>query len=101
LACRKSASGKSTWAMEFVAKHNDYVRISRDNYRFMLQATDTHEPKIEALITKLVNNSISQALKVKYNVIYDATNLKLKSINEIIDEFGDIADIDICFLMFQ
>ncbi len=91
------ASGKSTWAKNFISKNDKYVIVSRDSFRGMLKNQDFCEPNIEALITKLVNTSIEHALAAKQNVIYDATNLKMKSINEIIKEFGDIADIDYMF----
>lgn len=97
IMCGLPASGKSTWAKNFIGKNDKYVIVSRDSFRLMLKNQDFCEPNIEALITKLVNTSIEHALAAKQNVIYDATNLKLRSINEIINEFGDVADIEYMF----
>lgn len=91
------ASGKSTWAKNFIEKNEGFVRVSRDDFRLMLKNQDLCEPKIEKLITSLVTNTIAYSLSVKLSVIYDATNLKMKSINEIVKEFDTIADIEYMF----
>lgn len=88
------AAGKSTWAKEFVRNNPDWVRINRDQYRLMLKDAQLCEPKIEDLITETANNAIRLSLKRKLNVIIDATHLRVKYIEQIIEEFKYDADID-------
>ncbi len=88
------ASGKSTWAKDFVRKNPEWARVNRDDFRNMLKNSQTCEPKVEDMITLLVKETITKSLMRKLNVIVDNTNLKLKYINEIIEEFKYSADID-------
>ena len=88
------ASGKSTWAKEFVQKNSNWIRVSRDDFRLMLRNEQMCEPKVEDLITNLVNQSITKSLSKKLNVIVDATNVREKYINEFIEKFKYSADID-------
>ena len=88
------ASGKSTYTKEFLKKNSGWVGVNRDSYRLMLRNEQICEPKVEDLITKLVTNSIHQALVKNLNLIIDATNVKVKYINDFIKEFKYSADID-------
>jgi predicted kinase len=88
------ASGKSTAAKEFLRNNPDWARVSRDDFRLMLRNEQMCEPKVEDLITKLVNQAITKALTRKLNVIVDATNVREKYINEFIETFKYMADID-------
>ena len=88
------ASGKSTWAKDYVRRNADWIRVNRDDFRKMLKNAQVCEPKIEDLITSLVNDTISKSLMKKQNVIVDNTNLKERYINDIIKEFSHSADID-------
>ncbi len=87
------ASGKSTWSKDFIRNNPDWVRINRDDYRFMLRNESFCEPKVEDMITKLVFNATREALKKKLNVILDATHVRVKYIEQIIEEFKYEADI--------
>jgi len=73
------ASGKSTWAREFVEKNKDWVRINRDDLRNMRGTYWL--PKQEKLITAWENACLFNALDMGYNVILDATNLNKKFID--------------------
>lgn len=88
------ASGKTTAAKEFLRNNPDWVRVSRDDFRLMLRNEQMCEPKIEDLVTQLVNGAINKALVRKQNVIVDATNVREKYINEFIEEYKYSADID-------
>lgn len=88
------AAGKTTWAVQFVSNNPDWVRVNRDSYRFMLTNQPVCEPKIEDMITKLVNQATREALKKKLNVILDATHLKVSYIDAIIGEFKYEANIE-------
>ncbi len=78
------ASGKTTWAEDFLRKHPDYVRIGRDSFRYMLRNQGKCEVKIESMINELVEHAVLKALKYKCSVILDNTHLKASHINEII-----------------
>lgn len=70
------ASGKSTWADNFVHKNSDWVKVSRDDFRSMLKSQPICEPKIESLINTIQDNVILDSLSKGLNVIIDNTNLK-------------------------
>jgi len=88
------ASGKSTWATDFVKYNDEYIRVSRDDFRKMLKNAQVCENKIEDMITSLVDSTIGHALSKRLNVILDNTNLKMKYITPIIEKFRYQADID-------
>jgi predicted kinase len=88
------ASGKSTWSKEYVLRHNDYIRVNRDDFRDMLKNSQLCENKIEDMITELVYTTIEASLAKKLNVIVDNTNLKAKYLDAIIERFKYQADID-------
>jgi predicted kinase len=88
------ASGKSTWSKEFIRNNPSWVRINRDEYRYMLKDSQMCEPKVETLISELVNSAIDKSLSKKLNVIVDATNVRLKYIKEFIERYKYRADID-------
>ncbi|MEM1135391.1 MAG: AAA family ATPase [Bacteroidota bacterium] len=67
------ASGKSTWAKNYCAKNKDWVRINRDDLRYM--RGEYWIPKQEKLINDWENQCMLAALQRGYNVILDATNL--------------------------
>lgn len=87
------ASGKSTWVKEFIAKNPSYVKVSRDDFRYMLKNTGWCEPKIEKMITDLHNNTVLTALSNKLNVVIDNTNVKVKTINEIVELVREVANV--------
>jgi len=88
------ASGKTSWTKEFLRKNTGWVRVSRDDFRLQLRNENVCEPKIEELINVLINDAIHNALAKNLNVIVDNTNVKLKYINQFINEFKYSADID-------
>ena len=94
-----SGAGKSTWAKNFIAKNENYVRVSRDEFRYMLKNQQICENKIENLITELCEDVIIKSLVKKQNVIIDNTNLKLKYINNFIKLVQDYADIE--YILFD
>lgn len=87
------ASGKSTEADKFIRRNPDYVRVSRDQYRYMLKDQSVVEPKIESLINDLIEFAILKALSKKLNVIVDNTNLKAKTIRSIIKLVNSYANV--------
>lgn len=87
------ASGKSTYTKSFLKKNPNWVKISRDDYRYMLRNEGFCEPKIEKMITEMHNRDVLIALSNNLNVIIDNTNLKISVINEIIDLVHDYANV--------
>ena len=88
------ASGKSTWAREFVSKNANWCIVSRDDFRYGWQNRGWLEPKFETIITEMVEKSIETLIGRGINVIYDATNCKASSINDIIRIARHIADVE-------
>lgn len=97
MGCRKSASGKSTFAKNYILKNDNYSIISRDSFRYMLKNSPVCEPKVEKMITDMVNYCVVRSLVAKTSVIIDATNLKQGDINDHIKMFGEYADIEYMF----
>lgn len=93
------ASGKSTWSKEYLRKNPNYVRINRDDFRFMLRDQPVTEPKIEDLITALFHQAIDAALEKKLNVIIDNTNIKRRYIDGFIAYVEHRANIK--FMVFD
>jgi predicted kinase len=87
-------SGKSTWAKQYVLNNADWVRVCRDEFRYALKNQQMCDPKIEDLITTLVISTTRAALNKKLNVIIDATHVRVKYLDAIIEEFKYEADID-------
>ena len=74
------ASGKSTWAREYVLKNESYVIVSRDNIRrsrgkYFISSQEKYISKLEVA-------GITEALNCNLNVIIDATNLNPKTIQK-------------------
>lgn len=88
------ASGKTTWAKDFVKKNDKWVRVSRDDFRFMLKDLGKLDHKDEELISENMDNVIENALYLGYNVVIDNTHVKKSHINEVIERFKYQADID-------
>lgn len=74
------ASGKSTYARQFIKGKTDWVIVNRDSLRE--GRGDYWVPSQEDYITDLEEFSIKAAIKRGYNIIIDATNLNPKTIDK-------------------
>ena len=89
-----SGSGKSTWAKDFLAAHNDYICINRDALRLCLtkQSVAYYQrpdvTRIEEMINELTDCILEQANRKGYNVLVDNTNLQVKNLNQFINYPG-------------
>ncbi len=92
------ASGKTTWALDYLRKHADAVRVGRDSFRDMFRNEPKCEIKLESMITELVVESVHKSLKFGFDVLLDNTNLKISHINDIIRAVE--YDCDVCFQVF-
>jgi predicted kinase len=69
------ASGKSTWAKQFVKDHKDTYRVSRDDLRFTTTSYN-YTQKNEKIIDALYRNQIEYLLRnTKFDIILDEQNL--------------------------
>jgi len=88
------ASGKSTWKEKFLRENDNYVAVSRDDYRYMLRNRGAVDFKTEKFITELVNDAIVRAVKNKFNVLVDQTNCYAKHLKELVEFCEKLADVD-------
>jgi predicted kinase len=87
-------SGKTTWADEFIGKNNaEWMRVSRDHFRFMLSNYGQLEVREESMITDLVTYTARRALMLGYNVLIEATHLSIGHVEQQIDALKDLATI--------
>ena len=93
------ASGKSTWARKELARNPNVVSVSRDDFRYGLRNSGVTEPKIESMITELVDSTIMKSLSFGLDVISDATNLKKSYIEHFINLVKHNADVE--FIVFD
>lgn len=95
-----SASGKTTFAEQMLASaDNNNVRVSRDEYRYMWKNAGLVSNKIELLINKRIHEDVSYFLSSGFNVIYDATNLRKSYLQEIVEKYNTLANIE--FVLFD
>jgi predicted kinase len=71
------ASGKTTWAREYLNIHYSTIRINNDDIRAELKAHNPTEwtPKFEKQVRKIRIERLEKALKSGYDVILDNTYL--------------------------
>lgn len=76
------ASGKSTWAKEWVAEDPaNRVRLNRDDLRAMI-GVEGFDYSTEQLVTHLQQEGARKALKAGKSVVIDDTNLRAKYVRE-------------------
>lgn len=86
-------SGKSTFA-EYYLKFNDALRINRDELRMMLQFKEQLEPEDESLLSRMVEKMVETAIQKGRDVLLDNTHTKKEFINQIVEKFNHIANIE-------
>lgn len=72
------ASGKTTWANEFITSHKDFVNINRDDLRLMLWGRAQYNKfskEKETIISNVVKNAVDAAINTNKSVILSDTNL--------------------------
>ncbi len=100
-----SASGKSSWARDYVHRHHEAVIISRDSIRALLwgrcDASYQKHPRLSAReqdVSKVQFKLVQQCLDDSKTVIIDDTNLSLSVINSFSKAF---ANYDISYRKFD
>jgi len=91
------ASGKSTWAKNFVRENPSFVKIERDDFRYGMKNISIGDKQFENFITELQYKAIHTALNNKYNVIVSDTNCNLKYLKILLEEFKYKADVILKF----
>jgi predicted kinase len=74
------ASGKSTWAKQFVKDNQNYKRVCRDDIRHMVSSY-TFDNENEKLVSSIEESVIMSTIFKKYNLIVDKMNLNNKQLN--------------------
>ena len=92
-------SGKSTFARYFLRTEDNWIRVNRDDFRLMQFGDSLMIPFYEERISKMVEASVLTLLKSDTNVIIDATNTSLRTIQDMIHTYTEYADI--CFKVFD
>ncbi len=87
-------SGKSTESLDFISKNPGWVKIGRDDFRYMLRNAGILDSKGENLVTKLFFDSVRASILNGYNVILDNTFCKRTYINDVIEKLSDLANIE-------
>lgn len=86
-------SGKSTFARYFLRTEDNWVRVNRDDFRLMQFGDTLMSPFYEERITKMVEASVITLLKNHTNVIIDATNSSLRTLEDMVCTYTEYADI--------
>lgn len=74
--------------------NNNYVCVSRDDFRFSFRNEPILDPKGEKFITEMVELAITRAIKNKYNVIVDQTNVNHKYLVSMVEFCEKLADVE-------
>lgn len=91
-------AGKSTWAKGFVKRNPEYVRVNRDDLRYMLKDSLRVGSDREALITRISESIVKESLESGNKVILDNTHCKNKYIEEICAKFPNEQYIVVYFI---
>ena len=86
-------SGKSTFARYFLRTEDNWIRVNRDDFRLMQFGDSLMIPFYEERISKMVEASVLTLLKSDTNVIIDATNTSLRTIQDMIHTYTEYAAI--------
>jgi len=88
------ASGKTTWAKEFIKNNPNYKRVNKDDIRNMVDLGNWSAAN-EKLVLQIRDNLIKTFLKNGFNVIVDDTNLANKHFNRIAQLVKGLAIVEI------
>ncbi|GAB3357004.1 hypothetical protein GCM10027566_20280 [Arachidicoccus ginsenosidivorans] len=92
-------SGKTTFAKYHTRMHQNWVRLSRDDFRAMQFSDQFLSDELEEALTDMMFAGIHKLLLRKLSVIADATHTKFEYIEQYIEAFGHMADIS--FKVFE
>lgn len=82
------ASGKTTWANNFIKENKGYINLNRDDFRKMIYGDNyKYSKQKEKFVTDLQMTSLLEAIKQNKNVIISDTNLN----DKVFDTFKNLA----------
>lgn len=87
-------SGKSSFAKYFLRTEENWSRVCRDDFRAMQFEGTKASDRTEHLISYAIDACIERLLIKKSNVLIDATHCKKEYLQQYIDRFGHMADIE-------
>jgi predicted kinase len=99
-----SGSGKSAYSQEYIRNYPNYVRVNRDSCREQftgLKASVYNKrpvPGLEKSINDIQHENIRFFLNAGKSIIVDNCHLKQKYINEILDKYNHLVDIELVFI---
>lgn len=85
ILCGIPCSSKTTWAKEYLANNPNCIRVNRDDLRMMLKDKGFVDKPLENMISSIQTMILVEAFINNLDVIIDATNCKLKYLNNWID----------------
>lgn len=88
------ASGKSTWAKQFIKNNPNFIRVNRDDIRYQIKDSPVLDFKGEEYVTSIQTAMIDSALMSGYSVIVDNTNLRKEYIDAILEQVKYKADVE-------
>lgn len=89
------ASGKSTWAKDFVAKNPWWMRVNKDEIRKQLGITyEVYDKKVEQRVIDAERAMVDSMTNAGFNIIVDNTHLLLKrsKVNKHLDFYRKLAE---------
>lgn len=92
-------SGKSVFAKHFICTEENWIRLSRDDFRMMNFSNSLLAKNEEILISEVFDVAIETLLNKKCNVLLDATHCRAKYLSHYINKFNSLADIS--FKLFE
>ena len=104
ITCGTSASGKSTWAAEFVQQNKEFHNLNRDDIRTSICCSReiwTQGKEFEELVTKIQEFAAKEVLKSGKSLVISDTNLNTRTIRrwqEIASDFDAEFEINDSFL---
>lgn len=91
-------SGKSTYALDMVAKNANYVRVNRDDLRQQFKGAYVVSEDMEKVVSKAQDALIAALLTGGHSVIVDNTHCKLKYIKELITKYHNGTSICVKYI---
>jgi len=104
ILCGPSASGKSTWAHNFISKNSqkDIRYVSRDEIRFSLLKENENYFAHEKQVFKKFAGTITQTLVDGFDVIADATHLNIFSRKKLTNAIDKVyTNYQIIYVIFD
>jgi predicted kinase len=90
------ASGKTTWAQEFVEESQGTIkRVAKDDLRTMLDGSHKYGNEHARFLTNLRNHATLNVLTSGFDAVVDETFVLQRDIDSVVDLYGTIAEITV------